>query len=278
MTEQEFAAGHVFFRPGDPGDRAYLLNNGQVELLTGTTEALTRVGLFESGDVFGEMALIEERPRVFTARAVTAVRATPMTRDEFEHQLTHNPALTRQYLRSLFERLRSLTARLGGEIELTQSEPPTSSAPLLPVVKISRPAPVELPSGRGTPGEWVIIIHPLTRKAAETLPDAGLLVTRFPLRIGRAAGAHEPESWDLNDLWLLDNAPYNISRNHCEIHVDRDGPMIRDRGSHLGCVVNDEGVGGRATKGYARLHAGDNVVVVGSRMSPYQFRVTVSPA
>lgn len=117
MTEQEFPAGHVFFRPGDPGERAYLLQDGQVELLAGAAEACTRVGLFEHGDVFGEMALIEERPRSLTARAVTAGRATAMTRDEFEHELTHDPARTRQYLRSLFERLRSLTARLAGEVE-----------------------------------------------------------------------------------------------------------------------------------------------------------------
>jgi hypothetical protein len=34
----------------------------------------------------------------------------------------------------------------------------------------------------------------------------------------------------------------------------------------------------RAAPGYARLGPGDNVLVVGSRTSPYQFRVTVSPA
>jgi pSer/pThr/pTyr-binding forkhead associated (FHA) protein len=125
---------------------------------------------------------------------------------------------------------------------------------------------------------WVIVLHPLTRKAAETLPDEGLLVKRYPLRIGRAAAADEDEAFDLNDLWLLDEKPYNVSRNHCEIFVDKQGPMVRDRGSHFGCFVNDQWVGGRAIMGYARLELGDNVVVVGSPMSPYQFRVTVSPA
>jgi hypothetical protein len=266
MTEHEFAAGHVFFRPGDPGERAYLLHDGQVELLAGAAEPLTRVGLFGPGDVFGEMALIEERPRALTARAVTAGRATPLTRDEFEHQLTHDPARARQYLRSLFERLRSLAARLAGEAEPARAEPPPP------------PAPVELPPGPGTPAGWAVVVHPLTRKAAETLPDGGLRVTRFPLRIGRASAAGEPEAYDLNDLWLLDDKPYNVSRNHCEIHVGREGPEVRDRGSQLGCVVNDEPIGGRAALGYARLGPGDNVLVIGSRMSPYQFRVTVSPA
>lgn len=275
MPDETFDPGHVFFRPGDPGDRAYLLHEGRVEVVGGPPDAPTRVGLFEAGEVFGEMALIEERPRALTARAVTAGRATPMTRDEFEHLLTHDPARTRQYLRSLFERLRSLTGRLAGDIELVTTESPALSAT---TGEFALAGPVELPGGVGKPAGWAVVVHPLTRKAAETLPDEGLLATRFPLRIGRAAGPGEREAFDLNDLWLLDDVPYNISRNHCEIDVGRDGPLVRDRGSHLGCVVNDEPIGGRAVMGYARLHPGENVLVVGPRMSPYQFRVTVSPA
>jgi hypothetical protein len=41
--------------------------------------------------------------------------------------------------------------------------------------------------------------------------------------------------------------------------------------------VNDEPIGGRAVLGYAALTPGDNVLVIGSPMSPYQFRVVVSP-
>jgi hypothetical protein len=275
MPEETFQPGHVFFRPGDPGERAYLLHDGRVEVLAGPPGSLARVGLFEPGEVFGEMALIEERPRTHTARAVTACRATPMTRDEFEHLLTHDPARTRQYLRSLFERLRSLTARLAGEVELAPAEPTTPPAP---AGKLILSGPVQLPPGGGKPAAWTVVVHPLTRKAAETLPDEGLLVTRFPLRIGRASGTDEPEAFDLNDLWLLDTIPYNVSRNHCEVDVNDKGPLVRDRGSHLGCVVNDEAIGGRAVMGYARLHPGENVLVIGAPMSPYQFRLTVSHA
>jgi CRP-like cAMP-binding protein len=259
MTEHEFAAGHVFFRPGDPADWAYLVDEGRVEVLAGG-ESATRVGLFEAGDVFGEMALVEERPRVFTARAVTAGRVTAMTRDEFEHQLLHDPIRARRYLRTLFERLRSLTARVGEEVEVV---------PIGELVRVQDPEPR---------AAWVVVIHPLTRKAAETLPDEGLRITRFPLRIGRATEANEPEAFDLNDLWLLDTMPFHVSRNHCEIDVASAGLLVRDRGSHLGCLVNDEPIGGRARVAYAPLEPGDNVLVLGGRMSPYQFRVSVTPA
>ncbi|HVL11455.1 MAG TPA: FHA domain-containing protein, partial [Gemmata sp.] len=194
------------------------------------------------------------------------------------------PARTRQYLRSLFERLRSMTARLD-ELELDRAAPPAPPVPEMPpvpaaavVVKPGRLTPAELPTPPDPLAGWVVVVHPLTRKAAETLPDEGLLATRFPLRIGRAASAKEREALDLNDLWLLDTEPFNVSRNHCEIYLDHEGPAVRDRGSHLGCGVNESRIGGKTLMGHARLEPGDNVLVVGSRSSPYQFRVNVSRA
>jgi len=273
MTEQPFEAGHLFFQPGDPGDRAYLVHDGRVESLAGPPDAYRRANLFGPGDVFGEMSLVEERPRTTTARAVTAGRVTPMTRTAFEQMLSTDPARCRQYLRSLFERLRSLSARAA---EAAQPAGAPAVVDLKPAAVA--PGPVDFPAGEGSqplPDGWSVVLLPLTRQAARTLPDDGIRITRLPLRIGRTAGAHEPEALDLNDVWLMDNKPYNVSRNHCELDLSKQGLVVRDRGSHLGCVVNDEVIGGRAVLGYAKLHDGENVVVVGGRMSPYQFRVTV---
>ena len=64
MAETQFPAGHVFFRPGDPGDRAYLVHEGRVEEVAGPPETPTRVAVFGPGEVFGEMSLVEERPRL----------------------------------------------------------------------------------------------------------------------------------------------------------------------------------------------------------------------
>jgi hypothetical protein len=51
--------------------------------------------------------------------------------------------------------------------------------------------------------------------------------------------------------------------------------MVKDRGSHLGTVVNEKPVGGRSPNSEVRLEEGDNVIIVGGWMSPYQFRVSV---
>jgi len=282
MDELEFDAGHLFFEAGAPGDAAWFVREGEVELLSGPGSAPVRVGLARKGDVFGEKALVDERPRDVTARALTGGRVVAVSREEFERTLFNAPAPIRECLRALFERLRSATGdddsetHFADEAFLAQGSLETDSeAPASGPSGSGGPAPSEFPVSKGRAGEWIVVIHPLTRKAAETLPDEGLLITQFPLRVGRAAAADETEALDLNDLWLLDEEPFNVSRNHCEVYVDGVGPAVRDRGSALGCVVNETAIGGRRKIRSCGLEPGDNVVVIGSRVSPYQFRITV---
>jgi hypothetical protein len=277
MSDVSFARGEWIFRKGDPGDRAYLVREGEVEILSGAEEPFTRTARITAGAVFGDMSLVEERPRSLGARALTNTIVTPMTRDEFEKLLTSNPLRARQYLRSLFERLRMLSAKVA-DLPLP-AEPAAKEKEAAPEPAAKPFGPVAFPVMPGADVPLLapsVVVHPLTRKAAETLPDDGLKITTFPLRIGRAEAPDEQSMFDLNDLWLLDVVPYHVSRNHCSIDLDdQNRVIVRDRGSHLGCFVNEEHIGGRSPYGYTRLHEGDNVLILGGRVSPYQFRVTV---
>lgn len=252
MDQQKFHAGMVIFRAGDPGDRGYLIHEGAVELLRGPADRPVRVAQLGPGEVFGEMALVEERPHSLTALAKTAVKVSALTRDEFERSLTADPATFRIYLKTLFERLRTLSARAGSHLEPIRDE-------FIP---------------EAMPGVSVTI-HPLTRKAAETLPEDGLLIGKFPFRIGRASEDRELEPLDLNDLWLLDRVPFHVSRNHVDIDLDGDRVLVKDRGSSRGLYVNDTPIGGNSKERQIALEDGDNVLIVGGRLSPYQFRIHV---
>jgi CRP-like cAMP-binding protein len=256
MSEMSFDAGRIFFRPGDPAERAYQIIEGRVEMTNGAI----RVAVRGPGDVFGEMSLIEETPHRLVARALTPGRCTTLTREEFEQSLFNDPPRARQYLKTLFERLRAMSAQLG-------TLPPSEGLG----------EPVALPTTDGAaPPSVRVVVYPLTRRAAQTLPEDGLIINQFPFRIGRAPGATDGDGMDLNDLWLLDQKPFHVSRNHLQIDLDPDGTVvIRDRGSHLGCEVNDVPIGGKHPTREAKLHPGQNVLVVGGLMSPYQFRVEV---
>jgi hypothetical protein len=251
MAERVFKAGDIFFRAGDPGDLAYLINSGEVELLSGPPENLKRIAKFGPKDVFGDMSLIEERARAATARAITAGKASSMSRSEFERLLTEDPVQCVQYLKSLFERLRTIAHR-------------------------TEPAAHNAASSKKTP---VVSIYPLSKGAEDSLPPGGFRIPKFPFRIGRASEAHEPEPLDLNDMWLVDKHPFNVSRNHMAIELSVDGDvMVADRGSHLGTLVNDDQVGRSSHVRHVALRSGSNVVIVGSRDSPYQFKVVVDAA
>jgi CRP/FNR family transcriptional regulator, cyclic AMP receptor protein len=251
MSDHAFRHGEVLFSPGDPSEHAYLLQSGSVEILKVEGERRLRVALLGPGEVFGEMGLVEERPRSMMARATTDGTATIMTRAEFEHDLLHDPARCKKYLRSLFERLRGLQARL--------------------------PDPEGEPMTRPAVQTALVVLHPLTHKAAEVLPDEGLPIKSFPFRIGRASEADEEEPLDLNDVYLLDVKPFNVSRNHLAIDlVGSDRYLVRDRGSLLGTIVNEQRIGGRSPLRLANLDEGDNVLILGGAQSPYQFRLRIN--
>jgi len=66
--ERRFATGQEIFHEGAPGDGVYFVKNGLVEISSGTEtkKVFSRLG---PGEIFGEMAVIELRPRSATASA-----------------------------------------------------------------------------------------------------------------------------------------------------------------------------------------------------------------
>lgn len=249
MAQLNFENGHTFFRPGEASERAFLIQSGKVEIVTAAGRRLAQL---ETGDVFGEMALVEERPHAMTARATEKGAAETLSRTEFEQMLIREPARCKLYLTRLFERLRALAARVSEEVE---------------------PEPEQLPSVTG------LYMSPLTPKARASLRDDGVTLWKLPFRVGRASDADEPEALDLNDLWLLDERPFLVSRNHLSIDAfDRGLFVVRDRGSFLGTIVNDEPIGGKSKRRAAELKPGENTIIVGPSDSPYRFKLTVPAA
>ena len=116
---------------------------------------------------------------------------------------------------------------------------------------------------------------PLTKAAAHSIPPEGLLITRFPFRVGREP-AEGKSRLSSNDLGLKDTDPYNVSREHFSIETDAEGLMLYDRGSFHGTIVNGSQIGGNRTIGSVRLQPGGNEVIAGLPDSPFRFSVEVS--
>jgi CRP/FNR family cyclic AMP-dependent transcriptional regulator len=99
---QAFPAGQVIFREGEPGEVLYIVVEGQVDILLGDQWLET----LRPGDILGEMALIEDRPRSATAIARTDCLLTPITRPHFLTLIQRTPLFAIQVMRVLAQRLR----------------------------------------------------------------------------------------------------------------------------------------------------------------------------
>ncbi len=245
-----FAASEVIFQPGDPSACAYVIKSGQVEILKDFPDHPVRLALLDSGQIFGEMGLVDERPRSLAARAVTEVKLKTVIREEFVDMILKKPKDSIKYLRALFERLRGMNTRVAGD------------APREPVV----PSPTSIQ----------VTLLPLTPKAGQVLPQTGLSVTNFPFRIGRATqNSAGYDLMEVNDLLLPDESPFYVSKNHLSIEVEQGRAIIRDRGSYLGTVVNGLSIGGHHRGASAVLQEGDNEIIIGTAHSPFRFRLKV---
>jgi CRP/FNR family cyclic AMP-dependent transcriptional regulator len=112
-------AGKVIFREGDPGDAVYVVLGGRVELRVNGQLVET----VEPGGVLGEMALIEQAPRVATATAQTACDLQPISEARFMSMIRQTPHFALQIMKVIASRLRAMNARLTGKNKKVKKRP-----------------------------------------------------------------------------------------------------------------------------------------------------------
>jgi CRP-like cAMP-binding protein len=116
-TEETHATGTRIFQHGDIGDKLYLILEGKVRISRDVPgmgeEALAVLG---PGQVFGEMALLDEAPRSADARVHERCRLLAIAKDGFDDLLFLNKELAYEVLwsivRMLVGRLRDTTDKL----------------------------------------------------------------------------------------------------------------------------------------------------------------------
>lgn len=105
--ERTFPVGARIFSENDPGDGVYVIREGIVEIahLVGD-RALCVFSKFGPGDIFGEMAVIEDRPRSATTTAVKNTSVYFIPRIQMITLLRRSPALSLKLLQEVSRRLR----------------------------------------------------------------------------------------------------------------------------------------------------------------------------
>jgi len=96
----EIEEGTEIIREGDFEESIYLIESGRVEVLRGGTV----IGTIEAGDLVGEMAFIDRRPRSATVRAGTSSILRKMEREELLRDLGKDPEDLLHFVRILDSR------------------------------------------------------------------------------------------------------------------------------------------------------------------------------
>ncbi len=100
----EYAAGDIVFAEGERGDKMYVVIEGAVSLSLRDAEIDTIL----AGEMFGEMALIDDEPRSATAKAKTACKLAAVDERRFAFLVQQTPYFALQVMRLMAKRLRAI--------------------------------------------------------------------------------------------------------------------------------------------------------------------------
>ncbi|CCQ73933.1 Crp/Fnr family transcriptional regulator [Magnetospira sp. QH-2] len=110
LDTRTYPAGEVIFDEGDPGHEVFIIKSGLVEIaqtdLNGTRQTLAFLG---EGNLFGEMALVDQEPRSASAKALENTDCYVLPEPLFRENMDKTPPLIQSMVQLLVQRLRLTT-------------------------------------------------------------------------------------------------------------------------------------------------------------------------
>jgi len=116
-----FEKGTVVFREGDLGELMYIIQSGGVEISQLQEGREVVLALLERGDFFGEMALVDQRPRSATVTTIQPTRLLPLSRSSFLERISQDPGVAFHLFKSLSRRVEQATHLLREKVEGDES-------------------------------------------------------------------------------------------------------------------------------------------------------------
>ena len=247
VDTMNFKKGATIIHEGTTGSYAYLILSGSVEVSKQVGEEKLVLSRLAKGNIFGEMSLVDDKPRSATIVALEDTEVRVITRDRFESMLEQNPRAVIPLLKQVFQRVRYLnqmvTAFCGqastGTVEL-------ASQPLR--------------------------LRAVTEGAELAIQGKEIDITKIPFQIGRFSKA---SVFGSNDLDIQDTEPYRVSRCHCLITIVDNEYYVIDTVSSRGTSVNGKTIGGREKLKRLLLARGKHRITLGGEGSPYVFDLVV---
>ncbi|HET6467478.1 MAG TPA: cyclic nucleotide-binding domain-containing protein [Geminicoccaceae bacterium] len=108
----EFMAGDEVCRQGEPGDAAYIVLDGEADILVGTPQGQVKVATLGKNEILGEIAILCDVPRTATVRAASRLATLRISKDGFFNLVTQFPQVGVEIMHELASRLHHTTQQL----------------------------------------------------------------------------------------------------------------------------------------------------------------------
>jgi len=133
LPRKTYRAGKAIFRKGDAGDVAYVIQSGTVDIIRPVAGQNRLIATLAAGEIFGEMALIDGKPRMADAVAASDVVVLAVPADQFQEKLRAADPFVRALLRMFVTNLRVMTEKLVA-VEMrhevaSRNAPPVAAVP-----------------------------------------------------------------------------------------------------------------------------------------------------
>ncbi|MDW8307258.1 MAG: Crp/Fnr family transcriptional regulator [Leptospiraceae bacterium] len=109
---KQFNANDIIFCEFEPGNDFYLIQSGRVKISKIVRDKEKTMDILGPGDIFGEMAILEEQPRSATAIALDTVQVLHFNRENFVTLMTSQPQLAHKLLVIFARRIYDAKRRL----------------------------------------------------------------------------------------------------------------------------------------------------------------------
>ncbi len=224
VTEVHLPAGEMLFGEGDMGDKAYVIKQGQIEIVKSSGGKTVLLAVRQAGEVIGEMSLLEATPRMASGIARTDSDLLAISHRQLDHLLNTSPSAARAMLLTITARYRSTEVLLHQSEKMAQLGTLTAGIaheinnPTAAVVRGSNQLRDEishLQDAQMKIGE--LKLTPAAFEALRMLDDLAKQRAGQPIEldsIGRSDREYEMENWlddqDIENAWDLSPILINL--------------------------------------------------------------------
>ena len=170
--EKSYPKGSVILFEDDPGDSLFVVRDGRVKVvLIGEDGREVILGVLGVGEYFGELSLIDDRPRSAHVIAMEDSNLLVLRREDFRKRVESSPSVAWSLLTELSRRLRRADDKIGGLVLL--DVPGRIARLLLDLAEEAGSTTIEKPLTHQTIAQMIGASRETVSRAMKDFQDAG---------------------------------------------------------------------------------------------------------